>query len=151
MFHKCGPKFITCCMKLEPIIKYFSSWAQIINIWLVGPNIHLYLLAFFVHMQTPPNSSLGESDIHTFCFMVARNPFRVTRNGPIWTKKTPTTVKSLSEAWKCLQTADHLSLRVFRVRQKQNILGLSTQRDLFKSAMVYWWKTLFKKVFLSFC
>ena len=25
--------------------------------------------------------------------------FRVTRNGPIWTKKTPTTVKFLSEAW----------------------------------------------------
>ena len=34
-------------------------------------------------------------------------------------------------------TADQISLRVFRVRQKQNILGPSTQRDLFKNAIVY--------------
>ena len=35
------------------------------------------------------------------------------------------------------QLADQIPLRLFRVRQKQNILGPSTQRDLFKNAIVY--------------
>ena len=75
------------------------------------------------------------------------------------TKMTLTEQNLLKNQWKSCQivwkstkrchTADHLSLRVFGVRKKQNILGLSTRWDLFESAIIYWFQKLFKKKFFE--
>ena len=50
---------------------------------------------------------------------------------------------------KKLQLAEQISPRVFRVGWKQNILGVSTRRDLFESGIVSKCHQTFKKVFWS--
>ena len=99
-------------------------------------------------------SSIGTYRIDTNKLLqFAEFDFWMVRNDEKYAKRT----KSAPNQWESCQilpkylkhraTADQISLRVFRVRQKQNILEPSTRRDVFISAKIEGFPDGFKKVF----